>query len=114
MGVVTFAAGLIESKHPFVFVARTGFFELLAATGAAAKVQAALPGIIPHIRAALNAKDIETYQTGLKAVHELSGLVGAELTPHLKLLIGQIAKNVAKKALRDQVQDTLAALEING
>jgi hypothetical protein len=44
----------------------------------------------------------------------LSHAVGKALTPHLKQLVGQLAKNMAKPKLRDQITETLNVLEANG
>ena len=64
--------------------------------------------------AAQASKDAETYRTGLRAITAMSNLVGAALTPHLKLLIGQLAKNANKKGWTEQVADALGTLEGNG
>lgn len=104
----------METKHPYYFVSRQGLKELLAAEGAAAKVIAVFPRVIAPLRAALCASNGEVYTAGLDALVQLSNTVGMALNPHLKLLIGQLAKNVQKPAYSERITDVLNVLETNG
>lgn len=45
--------GLRETKHPYTFVSREGFRELLLVEGASEKIRPLLPKVVPALRAAL-------------------------------------------------------------
>lgn len=45
--------GLRETKHPYTFVSKEGFKELLLVEGAAEKVIPLLPRLVPVLKAAL-------------------------------------------------------------
>jgi len=45
--------GIRETVHPYFFVARVGFQELLAASDASTKATQLLPKLVPPLRAAL-------------------------------------------------------------
>lgn len=109
-----FAEGLVETKHPYFFVARTGFSDLLRARGAGAKAVPVLQRVVGPIRSCFRSSDLETYRSGLTGLADLSHAVGSELTPYLKLVIGQLAKNATKHKLKDHIAETLNTLELNG
>ncbi|KAM9087379.1 PACRG-like protein isoform 2-T3 [Megaptera novaeangliae] len=51
--LITLAEGLRETKHPYTFVSKEGFRELLLVTGALEKAVPLLPRLIPVLKAAL-------------------------------------------------------------
>ena len=51
--LITFAEGLVETVHPYYFVARAGFQDLLEAPGAAKKAVPMLKRLVVPLRAAL-------------------------------------------------------------
>jgi len=112
--VVTFAEGLVETRHPYHFVARKGLKDLLTAHGAGARTVPLVHRLIRPIRATLVSRDADVYQGGITALVDLSHAVGAALNPHIKLLLGQLAKNAMKACFREQVTDVLNVLETNG
>lgn len=112
--VVIFAQGLVETRHPYHFVARQGLKDLLTAAGAGEKTTPLVSKMIAPIRSTLVSSDPEVYQAGIAALCALSNAVGAALNPHVKMLLGQLAKNVSKASFRDQVTDVLNILEENG
>ena len=112
--VQIFAEGLVETRHPYHFVARKGLKELLNADGAGAKTTPIVQKLIAPIRATLISRDPDVYQGGIAALVDLSNAVGEALNPHIKLLLGQLAKNAMKPSFRDQVTDVLNVLETNG
>ncbi len=101
-------------EHPFPFVARNGFRELLELPDAGVRAVPLLSRLLAPIRAALTSTDDAIYAAGLEAVRQLSNAVGPELTPHLKQLIAQIARKATTPQFRDHVLATLHALEGNG
>lgn len=54
--LITLAEGLRETRHPYTFVSKEGFKELLLVDGAAEKVIPLLPRLVPVLKAALLSK----------------------------------------------------------
>lgn len=112
--LVTLAEGLKETVHPYTFVARTGFKELLEVPGCVNRVVPLLPKLTVAIRGALGHSDPSVVSGGLDAVTQLSEVVGPELNPHLSKLLVPVAKHMTDKRHREKVVDTLHVLENNG
>ncbi|XP_040821893.1 PACRG-like protein isoform X4 [Ochotona curzoniae] len=83
----TINPGLRETKHPYTFVSKEGFRELLLVKGAPEKAEPLLPRLVPVIKAALGHADDEVFERGLNALVQLSGVVGPALNDHLKHLL---------------------------
>uniref|UniRef100_A0A8C4LIS1 Parkin coregulated like n=1 Tax=Equus asinus TaxID=9793 RepID=A0A8C4LIS1_EQUAS len=83
----TINPGLRETKHPYTFVSKEGFRELLLVQGAADKAVPLLPRLIPVLKAALAHSDDEVFERGLNALVQLSVVVGPSLNDHLKHLL---------------------------
>uniref|UniRef100_A0A4X2K5Y8 Parkin coregulated like n=1 Tax=Vombatus ursinus TaxID=29139 RepID=A0A4X2K5Y8_VOMUR len=83
----TIDPGLRETKHPYTFVSKEGFKELLLVEGAAEKTVPLLPRLVPVLKAALTHSDGEVFGRGLNALVQLSGVVGPSLNDHLKHLL---------------------------
>jgi len=105
------ATGLTETKHPYNFVAQTGFKELCAVPEAGVKAAPLAADIVGSIRECLLSRAATVYAAGLAALEQYARAVGPPLTPHLKRVIGQIAKNMTKPKLRDRLTDVLMVLE---
>ncbi|OWF43867.1 PACRG-like protein [Mizuhopecten yessoensis] len=112
--LVTLAEGLKESVHPYMFVARTGFKELLEVEGATGKVSPILPKVCIAVRAALSHAEGSVFESALDALLQLSEVAGPLLNQHLKLLIVPIAKRMMEKKHRDRITEALQTLEQNG
>lgn len=112
--LITLAEGLKETVHPYAFVARNGFKELLETPNAGAKVNLLLPQVTMGVRGALGHSDIAVFEGGLDAMVQLSNVVGPQLNPHLNKLLVPIAKPMMDKKCREKVVDSLHALEENG
>jgi hypothetical protein len=67
--------GLIETKHPYHFVARKGFKDLLNARGAGERIAPLVHRLVPPIRATLISKDMEVYEGGISGLLDLSNAV---------------------------------------
>ncbi|KAF1780183.1 Parkin co-regulated protein [Phytophthora cactorum] len=106
--------GFLETEHPFVFLARATFRELLKLEDAREKTLPILAQVIVPLRGALMAKDDDTFLMGLEATRLLSDLVEGEMNLYLSKLTQQIHRKLLTKQLRVQVEDTLAVLESNG
>ena len=85
--LITFAFGLSETKHPYVFVAPNGFQQLLEAPGALDKVLPLVKDLIRPLRLALSSSDKTVAIAALNAVRLLSDLVGDELSQYIPLIL---------------------------
>ncbi|KAK2160750.1 hypothetical protein LSH36_127g07042 [Paralvinella palmiformis] len=106
--------GIHETVHPYTFIARQGFKELLATSGAETKVISIIPKLILPIRTALGHSDVTVFEAGLEALTQLSTVAGMAVNPHLKSLMVSIAKHSMDKKYKKQITDSLQELEING
>nr|KAF6501763.1 parkin coregulated like [Molossus molossus] len=83
----TINPGLRETKHPYTFVSKEGFRELLLVRDAPEKAVPVLPRLIPVLKAALSHSDDDVFERGLNALVQLSVVVGPSLNDHLKHLL---------------------------
>ncbi|KAL7976378.1 hypothetical protein Chor_015442, partial [Crotalus horridus] len=79
--------GLKETRHPYTFISQEGFKELLSVEGAAQKTLPLLPRLVPVLKGALAHSDDEVFRRGLRALVQLSAVVGFWLNGHLKHLL---------------------------
>ena len=114
--LLTFFEGLCETSHPYVFVARKGIEDLLAAPGATQKSAPLVGQIVPLVRKALLSKAPGVFDATLVAIAQLSPVVGPALNPHLPHLLVQVSKYVltGPAKTRELVQEVLTAMEENG
>lgn len=114
--LLTFFEGLCETDHPYVFVARKGIEDLLAAPGATQKSAPLVGQIVPLLRKALLSKAPGVFDATLVAIAQLSPVVGPALNPHLPHLLVQVSKYVltGPAKTRELVQEVLTAMEENG
>ncbi|NWZ75657.1 PACRL protein, partial [Poecile atricapillus] len=112
--LLTLAEGLRETKHPYTFVSKEGFKELLLVEGAAEKAIPLLPRLVPVLKAALAHVDDEVFERALDALVQLSGVVGPSLNDHLKLLLTNLLKRSMDKKYREKVTVALQKLEHYG
>lgn len=112
--LVTCVEGFQEVEHPFVFLARTAFKDLMKSEDAGEKAIAVLPQVIQPLRAALMSKDEDIFLTALEATRILSEAVEGEMNVYLPKLTQQIHRKLLTKQLRAEVEETLATLERNG
>ncbi|RLN89246.1 hypothetical protein BBJ28_00023163, partial [Nothophytophthora sp. Chile5] len=106
--------GFLETEHPFVFLSRTAFRELLKLEDAREKTLPILARVIVPLRDALMSKDDDTFLTALEATRLLSDLVEGEMNAYLPKLTQQIHRKLLTKQLRPDVENTLTVLESNG
>ncbi|XP_050194743.1 PACRG-like protein isoform X1 [Myiozetetes cayanensis] len=112
--LVTLAEGLRETKHPYTFVSKEGFRELLLVEGATEKAIPLLPRLIPVLKATLAHADDEVFGRGLDALVQLSAVVGPSLNDHLKHLLTNLSRRLMDKKFREKVTVTLQKLEQYG
>ncbi|NXU53380.1 PACRL protein, partial [Turnix velox] len=112
--LVTLAEGLRETKHPYTFVSKEGFKELLMVEGAAEKATPLLPRLVPVLKAALAHSDDEVFERGLDALVQLSAVVGPSLNDHLKHLLTNLSRRLMDKKFREKITVALQKLEQYG
>ncbi|RKO93062.1 PACRG-like protein-like protein [Blyttiomyces helicus] len=112
--LATFIEGLKETKHPYTFVVREGIKEMLAATGAAAKVVPLISSIVPPLRAALVEKDSTIFISAVNCLTLLMELLGVQMVPFLSMLIPPLASRALAPDVRKHVGDALRVIEVAG
>ncbi|XP_061439664.1 PACRG-like protein [Rhineura floridana] len=112
--LITLAEGLRETRHPYTFVSKEGFKELLLVEGATQKAIPVLPRLVPVLKAALAHSDGEVFERGLNALVQLSAVVGPSLNDHLKHLLSSLSKRQMIKKYKEQTTDALQKLEQYG
>ncbi|XP_062501004.1 PACRG-like protein [Corticium candelabrum] len=112
--LITLAEGLRETEHPYTFVAREAFRQLLQLEGAGEKAVPVLPRLIISLRLCLSSEDASVFSAGLSALSCLSQAVRQHLNPYLKSLLAPLSKRLQQRAHRDEVTSTLQQLEIGG
>ncbi|XP_013420224.1 PACRG-like protein [Lingula anatina] len=112
--LVTLAEGLRETVHPYSFVARAGFKELLDIPAAGEMAAPLLVKIVQPLRAALGDSEVTVFEAALDALVQLSRAVGPALNPHLKNLLVALAKRMMNKNLKETITYALHELEQNG
>eukprot|EP00002_Diphylleia_rotans_P039927 TRINITY_DN937_c0_g3_i3.p1 TRINITY_DN937_c0_g3~~TRINITY_DN937_c0_g3_i3.p1 ORF type:complete len:268 (-),score=55.56 TRINITY_DN937_c0_g3_i3:230-1033(-) len=111
---VTFAEGLLESEHPYCFVARAGFKEMCQVEDAQARITPLVSRVVPPIRMALMSREKGVFETGMEAISMLSQVVGPALNEHLGVLLVPISKKIFEKDSKESVLNLLQELEQNG
>ncbi|NXO01070.1 PACRL protein, partial [Rhinopomastus cyanomelas] len=112
--LITLAEGLRETKHPYTFVSKEGFKELLMVEGATEKAIPLLPRLVPVLKAALAHSDNEVFERGLDALVQLSAVVGPALNDHLKHVLTNISRRLTNKTFREKITVALQKLEEYG
>ncbi|XP_066136761.1 PACRG-like protein isoform X2 [Saccopteryx bilineata] len=112
--LITLAEGLRETKHPYTFVSKEGFRELLLVEGAREKAVPLLPRLIPVLKAALAHSDDDVFERGLNALGQLSVVVGPSLNDHLKHLLTSLSKRLRDKKFKEPITSALQKLEQHG
>lgn len=117
--LITCFEGLIETEHPFLFVARQGCRELLIADGAADKAIPLIPRLVMPLRVALMNSDSGIFTAALEILKYflrrlLSELVGPYLNNHVHLFLQHLGKKLNDRKLREKVLEVLMIIEEQG
>jgi hypothetical protein len=117
--ILTFADGLRETQHPYIFIARTGLKELLEVEGATEKLATdsnLSNQLCNTIRLALMdpSKDVDIFNCALDATEQLSNCLGPYLNATMidKLLI-QISRKSFDKKYNQKIMKVLASIDQN-
>ncbi|KAL5033607.1 hypothetical protein BDV3_000576 [Batrachochytrium dendrobatidis] len=107
--MVVFFQGLIETKHPYVFIVGQGLKELMASPDAANKIAPVLSQIIAPLRCALAVKNQDQFIANLNVLVQLAALVGPTLLPYLASLLPPLASKAMATDMhtRESVTDAL-------
>ncbi|KAM7445847.1 hypothetical protein ABFA07_005819 [Porites harrisoni] len=111
--LVILAEGLRETKHPYTFVAREGFREMLEVDDAGSRTLPILSKLIVPLRAALASTDTQVFYSSLEALVQLSAVTGSSLISHLKALLPQVSKRFMDKTQKERILLALQRLEQN-
>lgn len=112
--LITLAEGLRETKHPYTFVSKEGFRELLLVRDAPEKTTPLLPRLIPVLKAALVHSDDGVFERGLSALVQLSIVVGPSLNDYLKHVLTSLSKRLMDKKFKEPITSALQKLEHHG
>lgn len=107
--------GLLETEHPYSFVANKALVELLQAEGAGEKTIPIASKLVLPLRSAFLSSDQAIWDRSLEALRLLSQAVGHHLTPHLHILLAQLNKKMTmNKKMRDKILQILNSIEEQG
>jgi hypothetical protein len=112
--LITCFEGLLETEHPFSFVAREAAKELLQAENAAEKTVPLVARLVMPLRLAFMNKEKKIFEAALESLKLLSELIGPHLNSHLHLILQQINKRMGDRTLRDKIIEVLTTLEDQG
>jgi hypothetical protein len=106
---------IVETEHPYLFLARQMLTDMLNADGATQKCQPLVPALVGAARGALLSKDEGAVSFAITAVTMLSRVVGQAMNPQLKMLVAQLHRHALKsRSLSGLVTTALQTLEENG
>jgi len=107
--------GLLETDHPYSFVANQALKELLESAGASDKTIPLIPKLIMPLRLSFLSNDDALWQRGLNALKLLSEATGHHLNSHIHILLAQLNKKMTlNKRVRENVMGVLNTLEERG
>jgi hypothetical protein len=92
-------------EHPYVFISRKAFIELLEAEGSTEKAIPLIPKVVPHLRMAMKSPNLDISNAGLQCLKALAASVGESLNPLLKdvlIIVGQKLTGKDQKQLAQE------------
>eukprot|EP01135_Chromosphaera_perkinsii_P007934 Nk52_evm6s1073 gene=Nk52_evmTU6s1073 len=106
------AEGLVEQEHPFTFLSRMAWTEMLQAPGAGDRISPlVLRKVVAALRVALQSQNKDCFTATLAAVAELARLIGERLNEHFKALLPPVNKRILQREFRDMVIEQLQIME---
>eukprot|EP00163_Fabomonas_tropica_P021319 TRINITY_DN37341_c0_g1_i1.p1 TRINITY_DN37341_c0_g1~~TRINITY_DN37341_c0_g1_i1.p1 ORF type:complete len:257 (+),score=25.86 TRINITY_DN37341_c0_g1_i1:321-1091(+) len=105
------AEGLLETEHPYVFVAPMAWEHLLQAERALPKVVPLLPKLVPRVKMACASRDARICRVGLKALAQLAEYTGPNLIPHVGAALGPLNSKALDSKFTADVTETLNQIE---
>ena len=106
--------GLLETEHPYNFIARECIKELIKAENSYNKILPLLPKLLVHCRKALECDIEEVFLNAMDIVGLLSNLVKEKMNKYLYLILQPINKRSFKMKYKEKVFDLLKDIENNG
>ena len=106
--------GLLETEHPYNFIARECIKELLKEENSYDKVLPLLPKLLVHCRRALECNIEQVFLNAMDIVLLLSNLLKEKMNKYLYLILQPINKRSFKMKYKEKVFDLLRVIENNG
>nr|CCA14312.1 conserved hypothetical protein [Albugo laibachii Nc14] len=106
--------GFQETEHPFVFLARQSYRELLALDCARDKTLPILTKVVTALRRALMTANEDIFLMAVEGIRLLSGVVDVQLNPYLMKIMQQLHSKFHVKQFRASIEETLSSLARNG
>jgi UDP-N-acetylglucosamine 2-epimerase len=85
--------GLLESKHPYNFIAKQVIKDMLEEEGAPEKTIPIVGKLVWPLRQALSNKDEKVFESAVEVMGWLSEVVQDYMNPHLKILVVPLMKS---------------------
>ena len=102
--------GIIETAHPFKFIARQACKELLMAENSHKKILGIIPKLYDYIRIALLDENDETFNDAIDICFLLVLYSGREGFEHTKLILSPLRKRIANVKFTNKIYDVLNLL----
>ena len=102
--------GIIETAHPFKFIARQACKELLMAENSHKKILGIIPKLYDYIRIALLDENDETFNDAIDICFLLVLYSGREGFEHTKLILSPMRKRIANVKFTNKIYDVLNLL----
>lgn len=113
--LVDCCAGFAETQHPYVFLARRMFFELLDTPSASSKLTTSvLNRIVPILRRSLSSKQQDEVQVAIEAIGKVAELTGDAFTPYFTKILVPLSCKLRIKSLAALTRQTIFNIAENG
>ena len=106
--------GLLETEHPYQFIAMQALTEMLQNSVAPMNVAPMISKLVLPLRQGLISKDSKIWNNAIQATQLLAQAAGENITPHLHLMMGSFSSKMANKLTREKVTVTLGVIERYG
>lgn len=109
--LISFFEGLTETNHPYTFFVTEGIKGMLASEGSYEKVLDILPKLTRPLRQGLSCKKKLPFKASLRALNQLTDLMGFEIIPVLSVLLSPVALKASNKLLKNEMMAALQGVE---
>lgn len=122
--LVTFFDGLIDTRHPYEFLVKTGLKEMLESEGmyigflipgAYLKILPLLPSITRPLRNGLGSREKSVLLTSLTVLSHLATITESSILPILAMILPPLASKLhnCDGSVAGEIMDTLRAIEMS-
>lgn len=102
--------GIIETAHPYKFIARQACKELLMAENSHNKIIPIIPKLYEYIRIALLDENDETFNDAVDICYLLVLYSGREGYPYMKLILSPLRRRLGNSRFQSKIYDVLNLL----